>query len=73
MWAPPAARLWAAEGAKVVITDIQETLGRQMAAEIPGALFLPHDVREEEQWRDVVARTTAHFGKLDVLVNNAGL
>lgn len=67
------ARLLTAEGAKVVITDVQEDLGRETAAAIPDALFLPHDVRDEGQWRDVVARTVAHFGRLDVLVNNAGL
>lgn len=67
------ARLLAAEGAKVVITDVQEALGQQVAASIPGALFLKHDVCDEAQWQDVVAKTIAHFGKLDVLVNNAGL
>ena len=67
------ARLLAAQGAQVVITDVQEALGQEMAATIPGALFLKHDVRDEAQWQDVVACTIAHFGKLDVLVNNAGL
>lgn len=61
------------EGANVVITDLQAGLGEELAASIPGVLFLPHDVRDETQWRDVVARTVEHFGKLDVLVNNAGL
>ena len=67
------ARLLAAEGAKVAITDVQGDLGREVAASIPGALFLEHDVRDEAQWRDVVAKVVAHFGGLDVLVNNAGL
>jgi 3(or 17)beta-hydroxysteroid dehydrogenase len=67
------ARLLAAEGAKVVITDVQSDMGAATAASIPGALFLQHDVRDEQQWRDVVAKTLAHFGRLDVLVNNAGL
>ncbi|CAN5438350.1 glucose 1-dehydrogenase [soil metagenome] len=67
------ARLLAAEGASVVITDVQEALGRETAAAIPGALFLKHDVRDEAQWQDVVAQTIAHFGRLDILVNNAGL
>lgn len=67
------ARLLAAEGAQVVITDVQADLGKQVAESIPGVLFLEHDVRDEAQWRDVVERTIAHFGKLDVLVNNAGL
>lgn len=67
------ARKLAAEGAQVVITDVQADLGREVAGTIPGALFIEHDVRDEDQWRDVVARTVSHFGKLDVLVNNAGL
>lgn len=67
------ARLLADEGAQVVITDVQAELGREVAASIPGALFLEHDVRDEDQWRGVVARTLDRFGRLDVLVNNAGL
>ncbi|MFT4054113.1 MAG: glucose 1-dehydrogenase [Novosphingobium sp.] len=67
------ARLLAAEGAKVVITDLQTDLGREVAASIPDALFVEHDVRDEAQWQDVVAQTIARFGRLDVLVNNAGL
>ncbi|MDF2640682.1 MAG: family NAD(P)-dependent oxidoreductase [Novosphingobium lindaniclasticum] len=67
------ARLLAAEGAKVVITDLQADFGRKVAASIPDALFLEHDVRDEAQWQDVVAKTIARFGRLDVLVNNAGL
>lgn len=67
------ARTLAREGAKIVITDVQEELGQKVAAEIPGALFFKHDVRSEEQWQDVVAKTVAAFGKLDVLVNNAGV
>lgn len=67
------ARLLAREGASVVITDVQEELGRNVAAEIPGALFLRHDVRREEEWKAVIARTIGAFGRLDILVNNAGL
>jgi len=67
------ARMLASEGAKIVITDVQEALGRETAASIPGALFLPHDVRDEGQWQNVVAQTVAAFGGLDILVNNAGL
>lgn len=67
------ARLLAAEGAKVVITDLQADLGREVAASIPDALFLEHDVRDEQQWQHVVTQTISRFGRLDVLVNNAGL
>lgn len=67
------ARVLAREGAKVVITDVQDELGAQVAAEIPGCLYLRHDVRDEARWNEVVAETIKAFGRLDVLVNNAGL
>ncbi|MES2302456.1 MAG: SDR family oxidoreductase [Pseudomonadota bacterium] len=67
------ARLLAAEGAKVVITDMQEELGEKVAAEIPGSIYLFHDVRDEAGWTSVVAETISRFGRLDTLVNNAGL
>lgn len=67
------ARFLAREGAKVVITDVQDELGAQVAAEIPGAIYLHHDVRSESRWNEVVAETIKAFGRLDVLVNNAGL
>jgi 3(or 17)beta-hydroxysteroid dehydrogenase len=67
------ARVLAREGAKVVITDVQDALGAEVAAEIPGCLYLHHDVRDEARWGEVVAEAVAAFGRLDVLVNNAGL
>lgn len=67
------ARVLAREGAKVMITDVQDQLGADVAAEIPGCLYLHHDVRDEDRWAEVVAETIKAFGRLDVLVNNAGL
>jgi 3(or 17)beta-hydroxysteroid dehydrogenase len=67
------ARVLAREGAKVVITDMQDALGAKVAAEIPGCIYLHHDVRDEVRWGDVVAETMKTFGRLDTLVNNAGL
>jgi 3(or 17)beta-hydroxysteroid dehydrogenase len=68
----------AREGAKVVLTDVNETEGRKVAAEInaahPGAaLFLVQDVRDEQRWQEVIAATVQAFGGLHVLVNNAGV
>ncbi|MEH6389242.1 SDR family NAD(P)-dependent oxidoreductase [Pseudomonas profundi] len=63
----------AEEGAKVVLTDVNEEMGREVASTIPGSLFLVQDVRDERRWEAVIAETMAHFGRLDVLVNNAGL
>lgn len=67
------ARLLAREGASVVLTDVNEELGRQTASTIPGAVFLHHDVRDEARWKSVIADTMEQFGGLDILVNNAGL
>jgi 3alpha(or 20beta)-hydroxysteroid dehydrogenase len=67
------ARMLAREGAKVVIADVLEHEGQQVADAIgASARFEPLDVTKEESWAAVVAATTRHFGKLDVLVNNAG-
>ena len=68
------ARLFAREGAKVVIGDVLEHEGRQVADAVgASARFEPLDVTKEESWAAVVTTTTRHFGKLDVLVNNAGI
>ena len=71
------AKLFAREGAKVVIGDLLEDEGRRLEAEIAEAggeaMFLKLDVTQENDWRDAVERTVARFGKLNVLVNNAGI
>lgn len=71
------ARIFAREGAKVVVTDIRESVGVAVVEEIRAAggdaLYLHHDVASEESWNDVVARAVAHYGALTTLVNNAGL
>src|SRR5947208_15966536 len=68
------ARMFAREGAKVVIADVLEQEGREVADAIgASARFEPLDVTKEEDWAAVVAASIRHFGKLDVLVNNAGI
>jgi 3(or 17)beta-hydroxysteroid dehydrogenase len=68
------AMLLAREGAKVVLTDLNEEAGRQVAAEIgANALFIRHDIASESDWQNVVKTTVEHFGRLDVLVNNAAI
>jgi 3alpha(or 20beta)-hydroxysteroid dehydrogenase len=62
------------EGAKVILTDILDAEGEQLANDLgANALFLHHDVTDEEQWQQVVARAVDHFGPVSVLVNNAGV
>jgi len=71
-----AARLFAREGAKVVVTDIKEEMGFQTAEQIRAhggeALFVRHDVTSEEEWQEVLQTTITTFGTLNILVNNAG-
>jgi NAD(P)-dependent dehydrogenase (short-subunit alcohol dehydrogenase family) len=71
------AMLFAREGAAVVVGDILEVDGTAVVAEIAGAgaqaRFVWLDVSSEAAWRDAIATTLATFGRLDVLVNNAGL
>ncbi|MFT3965826.1 MAG: glucose 1-dehydrogenase [Sphingobium sp.] len=68
------ARLFAREGAKVVLTDVNDEAGSALAAEIGGdALFVRHDVARSKGWADVVEQAEARFGTVNVLVNNAGV
>lgn len=68
------ARLFVAEGAKVVIADVLDEDGKKLAGELQGKTIFEHlDVTEEQNWRRVIERTISSFGKIDVLVNNAGV
>lgn len=67
------ARLLGREGAKVVVTDIKDAEGEAVARSIPGSLYLHHDVSEEEDWQRVVRRAREDLGRLDVVINNAGV
>jgi 3alpha(or 20beta)-hydroxysteroid dehydrogenase len=66
------AGLFLHHGAKVVITDILDAEGKATAARL-GCTFLHHDVTKEDDWAAVVAATLEMHGRLDVLVNNAGI
>jgi cyclopentanol dehydrogenase len=71
------ARMFAQEGAKVVVGDVLDAEGASVAAEIAesggDALFVHLDVTDEEGWRSAIGAAVTTFGKLDVLVNNAGI
>jgi 3alpha(or 20beta)-hydroxysteroid dehydrogenase len=68
------ARLFAAEGARVVLADLLDEDGARTAASIGEAARFEHlDVTDEENWQAVVAATEATFGPVSVLVNNAGI
>jgi NAD(P)-dependent dehydrogenase (short-subunit alcohol dehydrogenase family) len=71
------AQVLAGAGAAVVLTDLQDAKGRALADDITAAggkaLYLHHDVTLEEDWAGVIADVKAAHGRLDVLVNNAGI
>ena len=71
------ARMFAQEGAKVVIGDLLDTEGIAVAAEIAeaggDALYIHLDVTSEDDWREAIQATVSSFGKLNVLVNNAAI
>ena len=71
------ARLFAEEGAKVVIADVLVKEGEAVAADISAgqrqARFVRTDVTSESDWQRLIAETIAAYGRLDILVNNAGI
>lgn len=72
-----AAKNYAAEGAKVVVSDINAPNGEKVVKEIEAAngtaLFIEADVSNYEAVQDLVQQTVTHFGRLDIAVNNAGI
>jgi 3(or 17)beta-hydroxysteroid dehydrogenase len=71
------AKLFAKEGAKVVVADINETKGPKVVNDIQQAggeaIYFSLDVTKEKGWQDLMNATTQKYGKLNVLVNNAGI
>ncbi len=67
------AQRFAAEGALVVLADLDEAAGSAAAASLPGAEFIRTDVAQKTQVDALVARTLERHGRVDVLVNNAGI
>ncbi|MFH1646445.1 MAG: glucose 1-dehydrogenase [Chloroflexota bacterium] len=71
------ATLLAQEGARVILTDINQAGGQEAAAEIKSrggeAVFVKHDVTSESSWTSLMEKVLADHGRLDVAVNNAGV
>ena len=66
------AELFASEGAQVVLTDIAEDKGQALADKLSG-IFFKHDVTDEDRWIEIINETEKKYGRIDVLVNNAGI
>lgn len=71
------AELFAEEGAKLVLVDLDESKGQEVVSELEGkgyeAIFVQADVTSEEDAKNVFAKTIEKFGRVDVLFNNAGI
>ena len=67
------ARAYAANGARIVVADIDGPGAEAMAAQLPDAIGLAMDVRDEAAIEAALAATRARYGRLDILVNNAGV
>ena len=71
------ARLFAREGAIVIVTDIDREMGETVASQIRGegneAMFSRLDVSDEDNWRSAIEGVISNYGHLDILVNNAGI
>ena len=65
--------LFAAEGARVVVADINGAAAAEVAARTPGAVAVACDVTRDEDTRRMIETATSTFGRLDVLINNAGV
>ncbi len=65
-------RLFRTEGAEVYLTDVLTDEGKEVASEI-GATFYEHDVTDTDRWTEVIEQVMAAHGRIDVLVNNAGI
>ena len=72
-----ASLMLAREGATVIVTDVQDDQGKDCVAAIKrgggDGIFLHHDVASEDAWISVITEVRSRFGKLNVLVNNAGI
>ena len=68
------AKLFIEEGAKVILTDLNEEKGNALAAELGGnAIFIKHNVANEADWAAVIQKAEEAFGPVNILVNNAGI
>lgn len=66
------AEAYVAKGAQVVLADMDEKLGEQVSQQLIGSLFIKTDVRKEEDIKNLMKQTISKYGRIDILINNAG-
>lgn len=68
------ARLFAAEGAKLVLGDVRDAEGKEVAESLgEAAVYVHHDVSDPASWQSFTTMALQRFGRIDALVNNAGI
>ncbi|MBA12685.1 MAG: cyclopentanol dehydrogenase [Chloroflexi bacterium] len=70
-------KLFCREGAKVIFGDLDDKKGKELESEVRKyggeATYIRHDVTQESDWENAVSKTLELYGKLDILINNAGV
>ena len=66
------AEAYVAKGAQVILADINEKLGNEVSQQLKRSVFIKTDVRKEEDVKNLIEQTITQFGRIDVLINNAG-
>ena len=66
------AEAYVAKGAQVVLADMNEKLGKEISEQLVGSLFIKTDVRKESDIKKLMDETVKQFGRIDIVINNAG-
>lgn len=66
------AEAYVAKGAQVVLADVNEKLGKEVSKQLVGSVFVKTDVRKEADIKNLMQETLKKFGRIDILINNAG-
>jgi NAD(P)-dependent dehydrogenase (short-subunit alcohol dehydrogenase family) len=66
------AEAYVAKGAQVVLADVNEKLGKEVSKQLVGSVFVKTDVRKEADIKNLMKETLKAFGRIDILINNAG-
>ncbi len=66
------AEAYVAKGAQVVLADMNEKLGKEISEQLVGSLFIKTDVRKESDIKKLLDETVKQFGRIDIVINNAG-
>ena len=66
------AEAFVAKGAKVILADVNEELGIEVSKQLAGSMFVKTDVRREEDIKNLMNQVINNFGRIDILINNAG-